>query len=213
MIDIHIVSTDPVFSRFLEIEIARSGFSYTLTSDETPWTLFLVDMDHTDRTSFPEKATLLVFSEKEKEQLSSPIVSRATVFFQRPLLLEDFRRVFHDFLSSFNGIGNSAPATTTRRSARFRSKKLTVSMDAKNRTVSIGHSFPVKLSDTEFALFCRLYENQGYPLSAEEVADVIGTSSSNKYNVYICYLRRKLEQGNLRVIRTVRGRGYMLELE
>ena len=69
MIDIHIVSTDPVFSRFLEIEIARSGFSYTLTSDETPWTLFLVDMDHTDRTSFPEKATLLVFSEKDYAEI------------------------------------------------------------------------------------------------------------------------------------------------
>jgi len=52
-------------------------------------------------------------------------------------------------------------------------------------------------------------EASGEPVSRERIAEGIGESSANKVDVYICYLRRKLEQvTGLRVIRTVRGKGY-----
>ena len=42
---------------------------------------------------------------------------------------------------------------------------------------------------------------------------ILGNTESNKYNVYICYLRKKLEQGSIRLIRTIRGGGYLLQIK
>lgn len=71
------------------------------------------------------------------------------------------------------------------------------------------------LSKTEFDLLQLLVENSGVVLGRETIYDRIwhydfGPDSKN-LNVYISYLRRKLEeQGEKRVLHTVRGVGYVV---
>lgn len=70
------------------------------------------------------------------------------------------------------------------------------------------------LSDTEARLLEVLLENRGSPVSAEELSRrVWGRDNvrSNIVNVYIRYLRQKLEKDSSnRIIFTVRGQGYKI---
>ena len=56
-----------------------------------------------------------------------------------------------------------------------------------------------------------LMSHRGDAVSREELALVLGEASSNKVDVYVCYLRKKLERlTSVKLIRTVRNRGYLL---
>jgi len=74
---------------------------------------------------------------------------------------------------------------------------------------------PLQLSAREFALLRELLANADRVLGRAHLYESVwGTEydgSSNVLDVYINYLRRKLEaDGGERIIHTVRGRGYML---
>ncbi|MGX1777658.1 response regulator transcription factor [Nocardia brasiliensis] len=87
-------------------------------------------------------------------------------------------------------------------------------MDTTAHTVRRG-TRPVELSRTESALLEVLLRNSGQALPRETLIErVWGTElgpTSNSLEVYIRYLRRKLESGDEpRLIHTVRGIGYRL---
>ncbi|MEV6763376.1 response regulator transcription factor [Streptomyces sp. NPDC051105] len=89
-----------------------------------------------------------------------------------------------------------------------------VSMDLRTRTVHRGDR-AVDLTKTEYALLEFLLRHPGRVLSRERILrDVWGFEfepASNTLDVYIMYLRRKLEsRGEPRLIHTVRGTGYTL---
>lgn len=74
---------------------------------------------------------------------------------------------------------------------------------------------PIYLSMTEFALLDLLLRTPETPVSKqtilEKVWDDTGYRDPNVVEVYISYLRHKLERsGTTRLIHTVRGQGYML---
>ena len=69
------------------------------------------------------------------------------------------------------------------------------------------------LSVREFALLRVLLSNQNKILSRAELYDAVWTGpegGSNIVDVYVNYLRNKLEAHGSRVIHTARGRGYVL---
>ena len=77
---------------------------------------------------------------------------------------------------------------------------------------------PVALTNREFALLEHLMLNRGHYVSRVELLDTVWNmepaQSTNIVDVYVNYLRRKLDDpfpGKL--IRTVRGRGYMVPWE
>jgi two-component system OmpR family response regulator len=87
---------------------------------------------------------------------------------------------------------------------------------ARHAVVRAGHS--VELTAREFALLEFLARHSGDVVSRthllEHVWDMNYTGSTNIVDVYVSYLRRKLEQPFGRpLIRTVRGVGYSLESE
>jgi len=87
-----------------------------------------------------------------------------------------------------------------------------VSVHPKTRTVSCGERAAV-LSEREFCLFSRLSEAAGEAVSREELHRELweGEGSSKEVDVYVCYLRRKLEPVlGAGCIRAVRGVGYRL---
>ena len=86
-------------------------------------------------------------------------------------------------------------------------------LNAARRTVRLGRQ-TVTLTEKEYALLARLREARGAALSREALCRELwpeGTSVK-EVDVYVCYLRRKLEPvlGTAR-IRSVRGVGYRSE--
>jgi DNA-binding response OmpR family regulator len=77
-----------------------------------------------------------------------------------------------------------------------------------------GHQ--VTLTAREFDVLVVLAENRGRPVSRQELLDAVWapdySGSPNIADVYIGYLRKKLERSRgRRLIKTVRGKGFLLE--
>ena len=89
-----------------------------------------------------------------------------------------------------------------------------LSVDCKKHEVTRGGQI-IDLSSREFALLEYLIRNQGLVLSREQIEEHIWSydymGSSNMVDVYIRYLRRKIDEGQeKKLIQTVRGTGYVL---
>lgn len=87
-------------------------------------------------------------------------------------------------------------------------------LDAETYTVERDRRV-ITLSRTEFAILSVLVENHGAVLSREQIGDVVWGydlgPTSNTIEVYISSLRQKLEaDGSARIIKTIRGVGYLL---
>lgn len=90
-------------------------------------------------------------------------------------------------------------------------------IDPGARTVSRGDT-AIDLTKTEFDLLMLLARSPGIVLDRdtiyEEIWGIDFITSSNSLDVYVGYLRRKLEaNGESRLIHTVRGVGYVLRSE
>ena len=91
-------------------------------------------------------------------------------------------------------------------------KDTTVICDSEALTVSLGGKV-ANLTSLEYALFNLLYQKRGEVILREDINRALWQeeSGSNVCDVYVCYLRKKLEplmgQGN---IISVRGKGYMM---
>ena len=89
-----------------------------------------------------------------------------------------------------------------------------LTMDCAARSVCRGGR-PIELSAREYALLEYLLRNKGIVLSRDQIERHIWSydydGSSNVVDVYIRYLRKKIdEDAALPLIRTVRGAGYVL---
>ncbi len=74
----------------------------------------------------------------------------------------------------------------------------------------------IHLSSKEYALLYYMIQNKGIVLSRETLEQHIGnfdyTASSNVIDVYIRYLRKKIDEPyEIKLIHTVRGHGYVLK--
>ena len=79
------------------------------------------------------------------------------------------------------------------------------------------HGRPVELSPREFDLLWYLAEHRGQVLERDRLLNAVwGVSfygDDNNLEVYVRYLRRKLEDPDRRLIQTVRGVGYRLVVD
>lgn len=92
---------------------------------------------------------------------------------------------------------------------------LVVNCDA--RTVTRGNR-PIALSTKEFSILEYLLRNKGVVLSRDKIGQHVWNfdyeGSSNVVDVYIRYLRKKMDEGfNTKLIHTIRGAGYVLRDE
>ena len=80
------------------------------------------------------------------------------------------------------------------------------------RRASVG-SRSVPLTEVESALLLALLEAKGKCVSAAALIETVwkGNASPSCVNVYIHYLRQKLESGGERIIRSRRGEGYYVD--
>jgi two-component system OmpR family response regulator len=88
-------------------------------------------------------------------------------------------------------------------------------LDPRRRTVRLGET-PIDLTRREFALLEYLMRNRDKTRTKQEILEHVwgagSTRDANVVEVYVGYLRRKVDAPFGRsTVRTVRGRGYVLE--
>jgi DNA-binding response OmpR family regulator len=88
-----------------------------------------------------------------------------------------------------------------------------LSLDTKTRVAVVGDELTADLPSREFALLEYLMRHAGQVVTRQQLLDAVWgfgfDSGSNVVDVYIGYLRRKLDEpGRPSVIETVRGAGY-----
>lgn len=105
----------------------------------------------------------------------------------------------------------------TRTNVSVQSSILTLndlSVDLASHKVERGGK-SIELSAKEYALLIYLLKNAGTVISREKIEDHIWNfeyeGGTNVVDVYISYLRRKIDDGNeTKLIHTIRGRGYVM---
>jgi DNA-binding response OmpR family regulator len=104
------------------------------------------------------------------------------------------------------------------RSRAQNAKKAEKIQDNKVLTVSSGDKsaiwgdVKIALSDNEYKLLSVLCRNRGEAVSRETICSLLGVTDGNMGDVYICHLRRKIDNKlGLKLIYTIRGKGYMLK--
>jgi len=104
-----------------------------------------------------------------------------------------------------------------RRKPVYVSNELTagdLKMDTNTKTVTRGDK-PVELSGKEYMLLEYMLRNKNMVLSREQIQERVWgydfEGGSNIVDVYIRYLRRKIDHGQeVKLIQTVRGAGYVI---
>lgn len=201
---ITIVSTDTVYATMLRLELERCGFSAFVKSDASaPDTASMpvIDADSAAQSELGDiigrKEAAIIFSRDEKLLDSLKDSEHGGTNFRylrRPFAIDSFLAAVNELSEILKSNGG-------------------ITLDDHFRTVHLrGES--VTLTEQEFRLFSLLKERQGTPVSRETALSHLQRdrqTGGNIVDVYIKYLRVKLEQGfGDPMIRTVRGKGYML---
>ena len=123
-----------------------------------------------------------------------------TVTVSDTFLLEEFRRDMTGVISKL-----SAQPTTEKKSGTPSIKLNTEAQSARLRGVDIP------LSPTEAKILGLLLAKKGETVSHGEINSLINGKDTNKVNVYVCHLRKKLEARGDKIIYSIRGKGFMLK--
>lgn len=123
--------------------------------------------------------------------------------FPYPFPIDEFRKAL---ISSIPRENSEKPKPTSKR----KKKSAEILLDAKEKSITV-RGVSVRLSPTEYLLFEALVARRGEVLSYAEAEELIGGGDSNKVNVYVCYLRKKLEVFGYGMIRSVRNEGFTIQ--
>lgn len=193
-----IYSTDTVFARMLELEFQMHGIS-TLVLAQPSAEIFsriaLLDLDSATPPA-PDSYGRMIGFTRGKAMADEDTRRACSMILRRPFEMRLLRR---EILET----GEALVQDDMRRERK-------ILLDAQRRTVRVNES-EATLSPKEFAVLEQLLSRRGETVTRDALAEVIGESDANKTDVYICYLRRKLERISApTLIRTVRGKGYMI---
>ena len=199
--NILILSEDAVFARMLELELEAMQFSVAINSAPVSRAndLILVDLDS---ASIPQKmdggSRIVGFtrhfevSQLDAERCCSMILHRP---FQMRVLREEVAPIDIDVQERE---GNNRDKTN-------------FEITLVGNTLMLGEETLI-LRPKEVDVMSCLLANRGKTVSREALSLRIGESSTNKTDVHVCYLRRKIATVTERaIIKTVRGQGYKID--
>ena len=215
---------DAAFARLLEIQLSFCGVTSVVSLWDAPeraadCLLWLVDLDGFSYEALPSRPDgCRVYGFTQSIELEARYGQRLSFCFHRPFAMTAFEAVICEDLY---GDGTppppaqtAAPPRETARASRGGREHL---LDMSEEGIVTLEGKAVPLTGQERAVFACLWEHRGRAVSKEMLRERLSTlptdnSASNTPEVYICFLRRKLEKPTgRRLITTVRGKGYMLE--
>ena len=193
MIDVNIVASKNT-AKLLELECKRLDLVYSVSSaplDEAR--LYIIDTEFY-KLSIPHPDKTIA--------IDSPNTHKARYNLPKTFLLSELRQFISKAMIFDPSKENFSPVK------KPESAKL--SLNTKKQSVRL-YGQEIQLSQTEFRLLHALLNKKGEVLTNEEINNLIDCGSSNKANVYICFLRKKLEIGGEKIIYSIRGRGFMIK--
>lgn len=199
--NILILSEDAVFVRMLELELAAMQFSVAINSSPTSreYDLILVDLDS---ATIPQKAgrdARIVGFTRHFEVSGLDAERRCSMILHRPFQM----RVLREEVALLNANAQE------RESVKEEKRDLEVALDGNILTIG-EDALPLRPKET--AVMSALLAKRGESVSREALSKLIGESSTNKTDVHVCYLRRKIATVTERqIIKTVRGQGYKID--
>ena len=214
---VKIITDDIRFKRMLSLELYSCGieeisdigcFNCDSLSEENFFAV--IDLDFCQEDDIAElcsKYKVIGFSYKYKGEIGKK-ADMCYAFFHRPFLISEFLSVI--FHQGEKIIHEKSIRRRTRLSS-LHEKKSYLSIDGENRCAVWGNN-KILLSDNELKIMSALCDRMGYVVTREELSKLIGGASGNMCDVYICMLRKKIDdQFGVKLIYTVRGKGYMIK--
>lgn len=206
---VKILSNDERFSRMLQLELSEIGVE-TVTdldfTDSSAEFFVVADLDtcHEDQLSeIPSNVTAIGYSRMtEKETVN--MAELCNTVLRRPFPISAF-------LSHFGHTEKIRQTirVTNKEIREPQNNKLTVDTESKN---AFWGDEVISLSENECKVLSLLCQNRGETVNRETIDMLLGAEESNMGDVYVCHLRRKIDHKlGLKLIYTVRGKGYMLK--
>jgi two-component system OmpR family response regulator len=201
-----------------EVHVARRGFEALKAAAEVEPDLIILDVNLPDIDGFEicrrlradGSRTPVVFltARDDRDDLRTGFTRGGDDYLTKPFSLEELDLRVRAILRR---TGTAATAEAGDAEERLRCADLEVDVAA-HRVWRAGEE--VELSATEFRLLRYLLVNQGRVLSKAQILDHVWQydfgGDGSIVETYISYLRRKLDHGDPRLIRTVRGVGYSI---
>jgi len=204
-----ILSSDARFARMIELELYDIGaelFTESTKLSDSDEKFIIADLDSCNEeelTINKTNATIIGFSQHHSNDISAKSQFCSTVL-SRPFLTSDLLSIFLKDGSFKNTERVSKPILLGK-------KKNYLSVDPTDKTALWGET-RIALSENEYKVLSILCENRGEIVERSRIDELLGSDESNMGDVYICHLRRKIDNSlGLRLIYTVRGKGYMLK--
>ena len=202
---IAIYSGDAVFARMLELDFLMRGH-LVLRAEQPQADVFseiaILDLD-TCPIPISDTYHRLIGFTCNSLLLTDEVRRQCSMILRRPFEMNLLRR------EVFSG---ELPAIQAQREELYLMQQAPQypELTLNGMRLAVGERY-FELTPTEAQVIELLLERRGEPVSREEISNRIGVSSANKADVYICYLRKKLEgQLPFRLIYTVRKRGYCI---
>jgi hypothetical protein len=199
--NILILCEDAVFARMLELELEAMQFSVAINSTPTSREndLILVDLDSASIPQKAGKSTRIVGFTRHFEVSALDAKRRCSMILHRPFQM----RVLREEVASI-GID-----TEEREQGRGDQNTLAISLEG--NVLTLGE-MTLTLRPKEATVMSALLAKRGAAVSREKLSSLLGESSTNKTDVHVCYLRRKIATVTDRpIIKTVRGKGYIID--
>lgn len=196
------------------MEVARNGREAVRSFDETDPDVVVLDVMLPDidglevlrrvRESASYTPTLLLTARDSVMDRAPGLAAGADDYMTKPFSLEELMARLRSLLGRSGDV--ASPEVETLQVGDL------VLDDASREVLRDG--VPVSLSATEFELLRYLMRNPRRALSRAEILDRVWNygydGRSSIVDLYISYLRKKIDTGHSPVIHTVRGVGYML---
>jgi len=214
-----VVEDDPTIGRFVELELAHSGYSVTRVTDgeaalaavqdRTPHLVILdlmlpgvdgLEVARRIREAGNDMPILMLTARSETQDVVLGFDAGADDYLRKPFeipeLLSRVRALLKRTEAERLGPIHAASG---------------VEIDPSSRSVTVNGK-PVEFTAKEYDLLEYMVSNAGRVISRDEILEKIWggqrSTDSNVIEVFVCHLRNKIGDTDNKVIRTIRGVGY-----
>lgn len=212
-----IITDDKRFERLITLELADRGVEiideigsdYKHISKKNLFTL--VDLEFCSEDDISDLCTysnVIGFSHLYQDA-NNEILKSCYAILHRPFLIEElFSIIFSE--GNLPSIKNNVqPKKPGKR--QIQDKKAYLRVDHTSKKAIWGND-GIALTDSEYRVLSLLCEKRGETVKRSEISEILGSSDGNISDVYICMLRRKIDNKlGVKLIYTVRGEGYVLK--
>ncbi|MBR0454551.1 MAG: winged helix-turn-helix transcriptional regulator [Clostridia bacterium] len=199
-VNLAIVSKRRELIRFFELEALNCGFEVS-SFDKMPvelscFDLLIIDTAVTRQPPAIFEGRVIFVTDEEN---STP---DGVKYLAYPMPIDTLRSIYEQMLYGERAV-DRAISRDNEEDRIFFYREHNDTVGYKGRSIT--------LSDHEMKILTRLCECSGEPVSREELNALLGASGGNIADVYVCRLRKKLEDTDgRRVIFTVRSKGYKI---